>query len=214
MRRRQRKRRDYALTTPARGKDEIAIGSLSDVAVREDISLAEAFAGAERIILLDVSSSMENHDAVNHDAVNLAGHMVSRHEAAHDQVLRLQEKYQGKIALFCFSTEIVFCPDGVPNRLNQMTAMGSALRYIKAGDDMGIGIDLISDGAPTESEEMVREIAGQFKTPINTIYIGPEWGGGREFLMSLARLTGGHGVQSKQVGQFYEEEERLLLSSG
>lgn len=196
----------YALTV--RDKSEIAEGSLSDIVVKEDISLAQAFAGAKRIILLDDSGSMDSCDTPTRDGY------VSRHEAAEDQVRRIQKEHKGQVALFCFSNDVAFCPDGVPRRQNGGTAMGAALNYIKAADDMGIGIDLITDGQPTDGDEFVLGIAESFHTPINAIYIGPEGGYGHEFIMRLARITGGHAIKSKDVGIFYEEEKALLLSSG
>ena len=113
----------YALTI--RDKSEIAEGSLSDVVVKEGISLAEAFAGAKRIILLDDSGSMDSCDTPTRDG------FVRRHDAAEDQVRRIQKEYKGQVALFCFSSDVAFCPDGVPRRQNGGTDMGKALNYIK-----------------------------------------------------------------------------------
>lgn len=196
----------YAITV--RSSSEIAEGSLSDIVKRDDVSLAEAFAGAKRIILLDGSGSMEAVDAPTSEG------FVSRHEAAEDQVRRIQSEYPGQVALVCFSSSVEFCPDGVPRRENGSTEMAKALEFIKVADDSGIAIDLISDGQPTDSEDSVMHVASTFKTPINCIYIGPEGDYGHRFLMSLARTTGGHAIKTKDVGVFYDDEVQLLLSSG
>jgi len=190
-----------------RKKTDIAEGSLSDIATKQDVSLAEAFAGAKRIILLDVSGSMMSDDVQDKE-----GYWISRHDAAEEQVRRLQREYQGSVALFCFADHIVFCPDGVPNRLNSGTAMAAALRYIKAADDMGIGIDLITDGGTTDGESETLEQANRFTTPINCIYIGPEGDPAQRFLATLARVSGGKYVKTEEVGVFYEEEKQLLLT--
>lgn len=189
-----------------RDKTDIAEGSISDIAVKEDISLAEAFAGAKRVILLDVSGSMEARDVYVGDGA------LSRHEAAEEQVRRLQKEYHGSVALFCFSDKIVFCPDGVPNRLNGGTSMAAALRYIRAADGMGIGIDMITDGSTTDGEDETIAEASKFKSPINCIYIGPEGDYGHRFLMTLASTTGGKYIHTEDVGIFYEEEKQLLLT--
>jgi Mg-chelatase subunit ChlD len=198
--------RDYSLAV--RDKTDIAEGSISDIAIKEDMSLAEAFAGAKRVILLDGSSSMEEMDVRTEEGY------VSRHDAAEEQVRRIQREYKGQVALICFSDSVEFCPDGVPRRENRMTAMAAALQYAQVVDDIGIGIDLISDGQPTDGENKTLEVAARFKTPINCIYIGPEGDYGHEFLMQLARATGGQAIQAEDVGIFYEDEVRLLLSSG
>ena len=198
------RRNRYEITV--RDKTDIAEGSISDISVKEDISLAEAFAGAKRIILLDVSGSMEACDTPTRD-----GH-ISRHEAAEEQVRRLQKEYQGSVALFCFSDHIVFCPDGVPNRLNCGTAMAGALRYVHAADNMGIGIDMITDGGTTDGEDETIAEAAKFKSRINCIYIGPEGDFGQRFLMTLARTAGGKYIKTDDVGIFYEEEKQLLLT--
>ena len=77
---------------------------------------------------------------------------------------------------------------------------------------MEIGIDLITDGEPTDGAAGVLEIASTFKTPINGIFIGPDNERGQNFLRELCAVTGGRYVKTKHVGDFYEDEERLMLT--
>jgi len=189
---------------------DIAKGSLSDVAIKEDISLAEAFAGARLIILLDVSGSMGEEDAPSSDG------LISRHQAAEMQVRQLQEKYDGKVALFCFSNDVMFAPNGVPIRLDGLTAMNNALKYIKRADGIGIDIIMISDGSPTDGEEDVLRTASTFKQKIDCIYIGGDDiydRSGKAFLRKLADMTGGRFVKTEEVAVFYSDVEQLMLTS-
>ena len=195
----------------------IAEGSLKDIAQRQDMSLAEAFAGARLIILLDVSGSMDEKDAPSQD-----GFLITRHDAAEMQVRNLQSKYEGKVALFVFSDDVLFCPNGVPIRLNGLTAMNNALRYIKRADGIGIDIVLISDGQPTDGIQETLKTASTFKQKIDCIYIGSDnerydnyYGevSGKEFLKQLAELTGGNYVKTEEIAIFEEDVERLLLTA-
>jgi len=191
---------------------EIATGSLSDIAMRENISLAESFANADVAILLDVSGSMSACDAPSEMG------LISRNESAEIQVRRLQEKYEGRVALFCFSDTVMFVPDGIPVRMGGLTEMNRALKFLKRADGMGIKLIVIGDGSPTDSEERVLETAKKFTTKIDCIYIGPVredayYGGGKEFLQRLAEISGGRFVVTKDVADFYEDTERFLLTS-
>jgi hypothetical protein len=209
----------HSRSVTKRDTTDIAEGSLKDIAAREDISLAEAFAGARLIIMLDVSGSMEDRDAPTSDG------LVSRHAAAEQQVRRLQSKYEGKVALFCFSNDVLFAANGVPIRLNGGTAMNGALEYIKRADNIGLDIVLISDGQPTDGEEETLRTASTFKQKIDCIYIGADYeqlnnvyGGyygrdGKEFLRILAERTGGRFIKTEEVAIFEEDVERLLLTS-
>jgi hypothetical protein len=52
-----------------------------------------------------------------------------------------------------------------------------------------------------------------FKSKIDCIYIGPHQSEGEQFMKKLASLTGGIYVRTDKVGDFYDDEERLLLSA-
>jgi Mg-chelatase subunit ChlD len=195
---------------------EIAKGSLKDVSVQKNIGVAEAFANADQIVCLDESSSMGMRDAGAERGgfSSYFGDGQSRREAAKEQLLRLQAKYPGRLALFCFSDETVYCPNGVPERLDGTTDMAKALRVIREADGTDMGFTFISDGEPNyDVEEETLRIAKTFKSKIDCIYIGPHQSEGEQFMKKLASLTGGIYVRTDKVGDFYDDEERLLLSA-
>jgi Mg-chelatase subunit ChlD len=183
----------------------IVIGSLSQIAARNNCSLAESFMSAEVILLTDMSGSMSTCDATGG---------LSRYQAAENDVIRLQEKYQGKVALISFSDTVQFCPGGKPIRFGGGTDMVKALEYVKIADDTGIKIILISDGLPNNKEATLK-IAKTFKSKIDCIFIGSEldYEGGKAFLEKLATITGGKSVKSDSPGLLMPKVETLMLSS-
>lgn len=184
----------------------IVPGSLSAISQATGKALAESFLSASVILLTDMSGSMGAQDAPGGK---------SRYEAAEAEVIRLQKDYPGKIALVSFSDHPAFCPAGIPNRMGGGTNMAEALEYILPADDTGTRIILVSDGQP-DSEERTLAVARKFKTPIQTIFIGPEndHAGGRAFLEKLAKATGGTALKSQAPGMLGAQVEVLLLREG
>ncbi len=172
----------------------ITSGSLRAIATRDGMSLAESFLSVDALLVCDMSGSMSDRDAPGG---------VTRYEAAERELRQLQAQLPGKVAVVAFSSTTEFCPGGVPTRLGGGTDMAAALRFVLPADGTA-QIILISDGEP-DSESETLAVARQFTGDIDTIYIGPERGPGREFLSRLARATGGNAVQSAAPG---------LLSSG
>lgn len=193
---------------------EIAEGSLKDQAVAKGIGVAEAFANADEIVLLDVSSSMGMRDVGSEGGRSMSSYFgdgQSRHDAAEEQLKKLQANHPGKLALFCFSDSTVYCPNGIPERLGGTTDMADGLKVIKEADGTGMGFTMISDGEPNyDIEEETLRIARTFKSKINCIFIGPMNDPGEDFMRRLARESGGIYVRSDKVGDFYDDEERLL----
>jgi Mg-chelatase subunit ChlD len=183
----------------------IVKGSLDAVAKRENKTLAESFLTCDTLLLVDMSSSMSTKDA---------GNGISRYDAAERDVIRLQNKYEGRVALVCFSSTVEFCPTGNPIRLGGGTDLEKALKFIRPADDCGIKLIVISDGEPNEPDKTL-ETAKMFKSKIDCIFIGPENDvyGGRAFLEKLANVTGGEFVSSEKPGQLMAETERLMLGS-
>lgn len=181
----------------------IVPGSLGQIAQRDGVSLAETFLNCDGILLVDQSGSMSSCDAPGDQ---------SRYDAADKELARLQREFPGKVAVVAFSSTAVFCPGGVPMRLGGGTDMGEALRFVKVADDAGLKIILISDGEPNSESEALAA-ARQFKTRIDTIYIGPEddYHGGRAFLQRLAKATGGQFFKSTAPGLLADGVETLLL---
>lgn len=167
---------------------DIVEGSLSDICRRDGLDLANVFLGVKAVILLDSSGSMQAMDAIHPETEKI----VSRHDAAEAHVRILQRKYQGQIALVSFSTYPVFCPGGIPERIDGSTEMGKALQFIKPADGIkDIEIFLVSDGEPTDSPGFAMEVAQSFNNPINTIFVGYQGDPGEEFLKMLSAATGG-----------------------
>jgi hypothetical protein len=181
----------------------LAKGSIKDVAQAEGISLAEAFLGADYVVLLDVSGSMGERDAGNEGR-------EKRHDVAERELRNLQEKYPGKLALVCFSTDVKFCPAGVPDRMDLLTDVAAALRFVHAVDET-VEFFLISDGAPNNEREALEE-AEKFKSAIHTIYIGPDWDyAGKEFLSRISKVSGGRNVNASKIAELTSPLEKILL---
>lgn len=178
-------------------------GSLSAIAQQSSKPLAETFLNVDLLILVDMSGSMESHDAPGGK---------SRYQAAEEELARIQGMQPGKIGVIAFSSYPVFCPGGIPTRLGGSTDMAEALKFVKAADDCGIRFILISDGQPDSGPETL-QVAKRFKTKIDTVYIGPEADlmGGRKFLEQLAAATGGKSIKSDAPGMLGKPVERLLL---
>lgn len=186
----------------------IVPGSLSAVAQRDGMTLAETFLNCDVLLLVDQSGSMSVCDAPGG-----TGSPRSRYDAADAELTRLQAQYPGKVALVAFSSWPVFCPGGKAERLGGGTDMAAALQFVKVADDAGIKIVLISDGEPNE-EAKTLQIAKTFKSRIDTIYIGSEedHSGGRAFLQKLAQATGGQFFKSDAPGLLADNVQTLLLA--
>lgn len=178
----------------------IVPGSLQATSQQKGITLAESFLDVDVFLIVDMSGSMAAKDAPNG---------LSRYEAAERELKTLQGKLAGKIGIIAFSSWPVFCPNGIPPRLDGGTDMKAALEFVKVADDTGIKFILVSDGEPNSERETL-QIAKTFKTKIDTIFIGPELSTGREFLKKLSSLTGGKTVSSKEVGMLAQPVLGLL----
>lgn len=190
-------KRDYAL----------AEGSVQDIAQREGISIEEAFLRAEYVVLLDVSYSMTLKDGRGGQ---------TRHDVAEEELRKLQSKYPGKLALVCFSDTTVFVPSGVPDRLNGGTDMLSGMRFVQRVDGSVKLFFIVSDGQPNWGQEQeCLDLAEQFKTPINTIFVGPEHDfNAIDLMRRLAKAGRGKNVNASEIGKLAEPFEILLLGAG
>lgn len=136
-------------------------GSLSAISKQKGQTLAESFLSCDVLLVCDMSGSMADKDAPGG---------VSRYEVAEQDVIRLQEKYQGKVALVCFSSTVQFCPNGVPIRFGGGTDLVQALKFVKPVDGTDTKIILISDGEPFSKDECLR-IAKTFKSKIDVVIL-------------------------------------------
>jgi len=183
----------------------IVPGSLAAVAKRENLTLAESFLSVDALILVDMSGSMGDRDAPGGR---------TRYEVAEQELRELQAALPGKIGVVAFSSDVQFCPTGVPVRMGGGTDMAKALKFVRAADGLA-KIVLISDGEPDSADATLKE-ARLFKHRIDTVYIGPESGPyarGREFLQRLAAATGGQSLQSAAPGLLKNETLKLLKAA-
>lgn len=185
------------------GMNDIIPGSISDLTQQAGTTLAETFIGAECVVLVDTSGSMDTHDS-------RGGR--TRYDVACDELAQLQANMPGKIAVLSFSNDTVFCPGGIPQPLFGMTNLTGALQFAKVADVPGIRFIVISDGQPDRPAEAL-QVAATFRNRIDVIYVGPEARpAGREFLQQLATASGGVTITADRVAGL-EENARMLLAA-
>lgn len=180
----------------------IVPGSVSALAQQNGVSLAESFLNVDNVILVDVSSSMDMHDAPGGR---------SRYEAALAELAALQAALPGKIAVIAFSSSTVFVPGGAPPLLGGGTHLAEALRFAQLADAPDMRFVVISDGEP-DSTDAALAVAAEYQGRIDTVYVGPEVGYGRDFLRRLANKKRGQAVTAAHTAQLASKLERLLLA--
>ena len=161
--------------------NQIAVGSLSDVAQRQNISLAESFLSAKIVVLLDTSGSMNYGDAPNGK---------TRKEHAEKALTSIQGRYPGAVALITFASHVEFVPSGQPSWDGGTTDLTAGLEFVKVADDCGLKIVVVSDGEP-DDERSALYVAKAFNDKIDVIYCGREGEDGERFLQRLAAESGG-----------------------
>lgn len=162
-------------------------GSLTDLAEHQNVHLANVFMDVQHVIIVDCSGSMAARDARDGEK--------TRFEAACMELRKLQGQYQGKIAVFGFADDVAFFPSGLPEMsVGAGTDLVNALKYIQDLDGTDVTFDLISDGEPDDIAGSL-DVARQFKSVINTIYIGPQNIPAIEFMRQLALVSGGKAAQ-------------------
>ncbi len=181
----------------------IVTGSLSDVAKREDVSLAESFLSCDAIILCDVSGSMGAYDSRGGK---------TRYEVALEELAALQAHMPGKLAIIAFSDNTLFVPGGAPPLLGMGTNLTGALRFAKVADVPGMRFVVISDGQPDDPGAALA-VAATYKAKISTIFCGREndTEGGRAFLLKLATASGGQAVTADRAKELASKTAALLL---
>jgi len=179
-------------------------GSLLDTAKKESVSLAEAFLGADLIVITDVSGSMAATDSRDGK---------SRYEVACEELAKLQASHPGKVALLAFSDTVQFCPTGVPVYIGSGTDLAEALRFAKVADVPGMRFVVISDGYPDNGPQALA-VARTYSGRIDTIYTGPlDLTDGLAFLRELAEASGGAQTTAERAEELADAVERLYLTS-
>lgn len=190
----------------AKSDNPLVAGSLRDIAQKSNQSLAETFISCDVVILVDTSGSMSTKDSRGGK---------SRYDVACEELAALQGSLPGKIAVLSFSSDVMFCPSGVATFFGGGTAMAKALQFAKVADmATGMQFILISDGEP-DSASNALAVAKTYRNKIDTIYVGPEdRPTGREFLMKLAKASGGQTITADRAKELKSGIEQLLLKAG
>ena len=182
----------------------VVSGSLSAVAQRDGVGLAESFLSCDAMILIDVSGSMMTPDSRGGK---------TRYEVALAELAELQKRLPGKLAVVAFSDTALFCPGGQPPLLGSGTNMAGALRFAKVADVPGVQFILISDGYPDSADDTMT-VARTYANRIDTIYVGAERSPeGREFLVRLALASGGQSVTADRAQLLAQSAAQLLLGA-
>lgn len=164
-------------------------GSISAVARDSGRPLAMTMMDVDAVVIVDTSGSMSAHDS-------RGGQM--RYDVACQELATLQARMPGKLAIVSFSDIALLCPTGVPSYLGGGTNLAGALRYAKTFDVDGVRFIVVSDGEPDSEQDALAE-AARIRGRIDTIYVGPEMGSGREFLARLAGASGGKPVVAERA---------------
>ena len=176
-------------------------GSLSHVAERTGKGIAATFLGAEYVVVIDTSGSMDTHDAAGGQR---------RFDAAVVELAALQRAHPGQLAVVAFSDYPQFVPGGVPPFLGAGTDLAAALRFVQVCDGTVKSFIVLSDGQPSDPTACLR-LARQFKSRIEAVYIGSEVErSGQQFLRELAAAGGGRYEIAARV-QSLADRVRLLL---
>lgn len=181
----------------------IVPGSLSAIAQRNGISIAESFLTAEIVAIVDVSGSMDTADSRGRRR---------RYDVACEELGKLQQQHPGKVAVVAFSDTTQFVPGGVPPFLGAGTDLAQALKFVRVADGT-VRFVVISDGYP-DDEYHALEIARTFTSPIDCVYIGPEYErSGADFLERLARSNRGRYTVAAQAQELCERVQTLMLAA-
>lgn len=164
-------------------------GSISAVAQDSGRPLALAMMDVDAVVIVDTSGSMGVHDSRDGQ---------QRYDVACQELAALQARMPGKLAIVSFSDTALLCPTGVPSYLGGGTNLAGALRYAKTFDVDGVRFIVVSDGEPDSERDALTE-AARISGRIDTIYVGPEMGSGREFLARLANASGGKPVVAERA---------------
>lgn len=180
----------------------IVVGSIADIAVRNNTTIAESFLNCELITIVDVSGSMEMRDSRDGQ---------SRYHVALEELAKLQAGRPGKVAVIAFSDSAQFVPGGVPPMLGGSTNLAAALGFARIADSAQMRFVVISDGYPDDSRAALAE-AATYQGRIDTVFIGPENDvEGRSFLQKLAAANGGQAVTADRAKELAATIETLLL---
>lgn len=185
------------------------VGSQQQVALANHQRLADTWLNIEMAVLGDGSGSMSAHDSYD---------MQERFTVLKFELAKLQARNPGKIAVFSFSNDCEWNPDGEPRYMGGSTNLAGALTHLRSLGiaDLEIPLTIICDGEP-DSEEMTLAEARKFTCKINTIFVGdPDNDRAIKFMKQLASMTGGSSENNFTMTQrlLSDSVERLMLTDG
>lgn len=192
-------RNNYALST------KVIKGSVLDIVTSEGMSVAEALLDVKIVAIVDTSGTMSIRDTDGGE---------SRYRRACNELEKIQASNPGQVLVISFSTHAEVCMNGVPYNFDEGTKVAAGLEKAKEYDIPGIQFVLICDGHPDDPYDAMK-VARMFKNPINTIFIGDETDrSARDWLLDLAKASGGQAFKDVGVKLLKENVETLLLTSG
>ena len=181
--------------------NQIITGSLRSIAQQTNKSIAETFLSCDAIVICDTSGSMGAQDSRGGK---------SRYDVACEELRDLQNSLPGKIAVISFSSDVIFCPSGIPTFQQGGTDLAKALQFVKVADVPDMHFILISDGEPDDEKSAMGAAKG-FKNKIDVIFVGPEnRPRGRDFLNRLAAATGGQSIVADRAKELGASVTKLL----
>lgn len=195
----------YRLPAPPPAALAPVRGSLQQWSVATGQPLAKTILRVSACILVDCSSSMTAQDAPGGR---------KRYDVACAELATLQGELPGRLAIFGFHDECVFCPDGKLPPAILGTNLTGALNYCKRFDLPEMKIILISDGMPNDSYTAL-QAAREYKNRIDCIYVGPRLmppSDGESFLTQIAMLRSGESVTCDRLAGLLPTMQRLLLT--
>lgn len=167
----------------------LVLGSIAAVAQDTGRPLAMTMMDVDAVVIVDTSGSMSAYDSRGGQ---------QRYDVACQELAALQARLPGKLAIVSFSDIALLCPTGRPDFLGGGTNLAGALRYARTFDVDGVRFIVVSDGEPDSKTDALAE-AARISGRIDTIYVGPESGAGREFLARLANVSGGKTVVAERA---------------
>jgi len=170
--------------TPQKNPNAVK-GSMKDVAEANGITLAEAIADAEAILLVDISGSM-------------AGEPERK---AQEHLTKLQSQFPGALVVLAFNHHAKIHPGGNLPNASGGTDLAKALKLLHNADGLELKFILASDGHP-DNPSLAMVEAARFTDKIDCIYLSDDQMG-IDFLKRLARATG---------GDFYLDTKNVMLS--
>lgn len=170
---------------PFQGQNGVVVSSITVQKLNKNGDLVEMIP----VVLLDVSGSMV---------------MQIKSGKSKIQILNEVVKTQfGAVRKFAFSNKCFEC-FGILEAYGS-TNLSNAFRFLPKEN---LDLCLLSDGYPTDDENECIEVAKSLGYPVNVMYIGDSGDSGEQFMIKLAKATGGKimtinslNLDSKRLGE-------------